>query len=164
MIKELIQHTEDEKWLKEQMPKMEKFYNYYTSCPHLIGDTELSQLSTYHALGDRPDVEVGSELDFEGKSHCERVASYYRSHPDDDYGYDVGCFFDRSSNALTPLFYKGDRSMRESGFDPSCRFGKFNVDIIHYAPVCLNSLLYQMELDMAHFSEILAMKDDITTM
>ena len=35
--------------------------------------------------------------------------------------------------------------MRESGFDPSDRFGPFSVDIIHYNPVCLNSLLYLME-------------------
>jgi alpha,alpha-trehalase len=39
--------------------------------------------------------------------------------------------------------------MRESGFDPSNRFGPFSIDIIHYVPVCLNSLLYQMELDTA---------------
>jgi len=39
--------------------------------------------------------------------------------------------------------------MRESGFDPSNRFGHFNVGITHYAPVCLNSLLYRYELDMA---------------
>jgi alpha,alpha-trehalase len=39
--------------------------------------------------------------------------------------------------------------MRESGFDPSNRFGPFNIDIIHYNPVCLNSLLYLMEQDTA---------------
>lgn len=39
--------------------------------------------------------------------------------------------------------------MRESGFDPSSRFGALNVDVIHYAPVCLNSLLYIMEIDAA---------------
>jgi alpha,alpha-trehalase len=39
--------------------------------------------------------------------------------------------------------------MRESGFDPSNRFGPFNVDIIHYDPVCLNSLLYLMETQTA---------------
>ncbi|MEL6161888.1 MAG: trehalase family glycosidase, partial [Cyanobacteria bacterium J06627_32] len=35
------------------------------------------------------------------------------------------------------------------GFDPTNRFGPFSVDIIHYLPVCLNSLLYQMEQDIA---------------
>ena len=39
--------------------------------------------------------------------------------------------------------------MRESGFDPSGRFGPFSVDIIHYNPVCLNSLLYLMEIQTA---------------
>ena len=31
--------------------------------------------------------------------------------------------------------------MRESGFDPSERWGPFGVDVIEYAPVCLNVLL-----------------------
>ena len=45
--------------------------------------------------------------------------------------------------------------MRESGFDPSNRFGPFSVDIIHYDPVCLNSLLYLMETDTAEVLKIL---------
>jgi len=52
-------------------------------------------------------------------------------------------------------FYKGDRSMRESGFDPSNRFGAFNIDIIHYDPVCVNSLLYVMETETAEILAIL---------
>ena len=39
--------------------------------------------------------------------------------------------------------------MRESGFDPSSRFGPLSVDIIDYDPVCLNSLLYLMEMQAA---------------
>src|SRR5262249_39918916 len=35
------------------------------------------------------------------------------------------------------------------------RFGPFAVDIIHYNPVCLNSLLYLMEMQMSEISEIL---------
>ena len=51
--------------------------------------------------------------------------------------------------------------MRESGFDPSGRFGPFNVDIIHYNPVCLNSLLYLMERETAELlEEIPARKGD----
>ncbi len=45
--------------------------------------------------------------------------------------------------------------MRESGFDPSNRFGALNVDVIHYAPVCLNTLLYVMEDDAARIAETL---------
>ena len=36
-------------------------------------------------------------------------------------------------------------AMRESGFDPSFRFGPFDGSTHHYAPVCLNSLLYRYE-------------------
>ena len=39
--------------------------------------------------------------------------------------------------------------MRESGFDVSFRFGPFSADTHHYAPVCLNSLLYKTENDLA---------------
>ena len=57
--------------------------------------------------------------------------------------------------ALTSEYYKGDRSMRESGFDVSFRFGPFSADTHHYAPVCLNSLLYKTEMDLARMSELL---------
>jgi alpha,alpha-trehalase len=50
--------------------------------------------------------------------------------------------------ALSPEYYKGDRSMRESGFDISFRFGAYGAETHHYAPVCLNSLLYKTETDM----------------
>jgi alpha,alpha-trehalase len=75
------------------------------------------------------------------------VKEYYRTHEITDY--DVSLYYDRAKDELTDLFYVGDRSMRESGFDPSNRFGPFNIDIIHYNPVCLNSLLYLMEQDAA---------------
>jgi alpha,alpha-trehalase len=32
----------------------------------------------------------------------------------------------------------------------------FNVDVIHYLPVCLNALLYKLELDLAFFYEELS--------
>lgn len=56
---------------------------------------------------------------------------------------------------LTHDFYEGDRAMRESGFDTSDRFGPFSGATHHYAPVCLNSLLYRYERDMAHFAHLL---------
>ena len=49
----------------------------------------------------------------------------------------------RSQFKLSADYYKGDRSMRESGFDVSSRFGPFGSATHHYAPVCLNSLLVQ---------------------
>ena len=53
--------------------------------------------------------------------------------------------------------------MRESGFDPSSRFGPFSADIIHYNPVCLNSLLYLMEQQTAQIMDILNREPDAVT-
>jgi alpha,alpha-trehalase len=61
---------------------------------------------------------------------------------------------------LTKDFYAGDRAMRESGFDTSDRFGPFSGATHHYAPVCLNSLLYRYERDMAHFAHLLGNPKD----
>jgi alpha,alpha-trehalase len=54
---------------------------------------------------------------------------------------------------LTRDFYKGDRAMRESGFDTTFRFGPFSGSTHHYAPVCLNALLYQYERDLAWMAQ-----------
>jgi len=61
---------------------------------------------------------------------------------------------------LSRDFYTGDRAMRESGVDPSFRFGPFDGATHHYAPVCLNSLLYRYERDMAHFAFLLGRPED----
>jgi alpha,alpha-trehalase len=61
---------------------------------------------------------------------------------------------------LTSDFYKGDRAMRESGFDTSFRFGPFSGSTHHYAPVCLNSLLYKYELDLAAMAHTLGHRND----
>ena len=56
---------------------------------------------------------------------------------------------------LSKDFYLGDRAMRESGFDPGFRFGPFDGSTHHYAPVCLNSLLYRYERDLEHIALLL---------
>jgi alpha,alpha-trehalase len=61
---------------------------------------------------------------------------------------------------LSADYYKGDRSMRESGFDVSFRFGAFGAGTHHYAPVCLNSLLYKMEKDLEQISRWLGHEAD----
>ena len=60
---------------------------------------------------------------------------------------------------LSREYYKGDRSMRESGFDVSFRFGPYGADTHHYAPVCLNSLLYKTEADLEKMSTWLGDKN-----
>jgi alpha,alpha-trehalase len=57
--------------------------------------------------------------------------------------------------ALSADYYKGDRSMRESGFDISFRFGPYGARTHHFAPVCLNSLLYKTETDLEQISAML---------
>ena len=49
-------------------------------------------------------------------------------------------------------FYKGDRAVRESGFDVSFRFGPFSGSTERNAAVCLNSLLFKYENDLALFA------------
>jgi alpha,alpha-trehalase len=61
---------------------------------------------------------------------------------------------------LSRSFFIGDRAMRESGFDPSFRFGPFSGATVEYAPVGLNCLLYRYERDMEHFALLLAMPKD----
>ena len=61
---------------------------------------------------------------------------------------------------LSKDFYVGDRAMRESGFDPSNRFGPFSGATHHFAPVCLNSLLYRYERDLEHLAHLLGKPED----
>jgi alpha,alpha-trehalase len=62
--------------------------------------------------------------------------------------------------ALSADFYKGDRSMRESGYDISFRFGPYGAGTQNYAPVCLNSLLYKTEKDLQEMSETLGKTEE----
>jgi alpha,alpha-trehalase len=145
MILNVYRVKRDRKWLSNTVPAIEKYYRFWSGEPHLTRETGLSR---YYDLGEGPAPEVLSdERDAQGRTHYDRVKEYYRTNKVTDY--DVSQYYDKEKDQLTPLFYKGDRSNRESGFDPSNRFGPFNIDIIHYDPVCLNSLLYLMETDTA---------------
>jgi alpha,alpha-trehalase len=151
MLLGVYRKTNDRKWLEAALPAIEKYYRFWTTEPHLTPGTSLSR---YYDLGDGAAPEVlSSEKDAEGRTHYDLVKQYFRTHKIVDY--EVGEYYDARRDILTTLFYKGDRSMRESGFDPSDRFGKFNIDIIHYNPVCLNSLLYLMERQTAEILRIL---------
>jgi alpha,alpha-trehalase len=159
MLLGVYANTKDKKWLADSVPAIEKYYRFWTSEPHL---TPATNLSRYYDLGEGAAPEVlSAEKDAQGRTHYELIKDYYRTHKVSDY--DVGEYFDAKRDILTSLFYKGDRSMRESGFDPSDRFGKFNVDIIHYNPVCLNSLLYLMETQTAEILRILDRTADAAT-
>jgi alpha,alpha-trehalase len=155
MVLGVYERTKDREWLRKTWPSVEKYYAFWTSVPHLVASTGLSR---YYDRGEGPGPEVVSdEKDAQGRTHYDRAREYYKTHTVADY--DVARFYDARKDELTPLFYKGDRSMRESGFDPSSRFGPFSVDIVHYVPVCLNALLFVMEQDAARIATELGRPD-----
>jgi alpha,alpha-trehalase len=88
-------------------------------------------------LVEAPDNPTAKEKSMLANLSCDPRISYVCAHAHVD------------GHWLTADFYKGDRAMRESGFDPSFRFGPFGGSTHHYAPVCLNSLLYKYERDLA---------------
>jgi alpha,alpha-trehalase len=156
MILGVYRKTRDRRWLAGAVPALEKTYQLWNTAPHLTRQTGLSR---YYDLGEGPAPEViADERDAQGRTHYDRVKEYYRTHEVKDY--DVSKFYDKAKDELTPLFYKGDRSMRESGFDPSNRYGPFSADIINYNPVCLNSLLYRFETGAAEIMTTLGRASD----
>jgi alpha,alpha-trehalase len=173
---------EDRAWLTRAYGFAAKDHDMWTREPHLAGDTGLAR---YFDLGDGPSPESVKDeaghyrqvaADFIRTAELEKkyivrqtpghsTAKVYGS----QYSLEVcdapgasgkpGC--DTSELiSLDADFYKGDRSMRESGFDISFRFGPYGAGTHHFAPVCLNSLLYKTEKDLEHISGILGRKED----
>jgi alpha,alpha-trehalase len=140
-------------WLKEARAALVAVYDHWLAPPHLIPSLGLSRYFD-HGDGPAPEVVTG-ERDADGRNHYDRVRAWFRAHPEATDGY-----YRRETDELTPLFYQGDRAMRESGFDPTGRFGPFGAATTHYAPVCLNALLYQMERDLADIDRRLLRTED----
>lgn len=171
----------DKAWLERAYADLDKDYGMWTRDPHLAGQTGLSR---YYDFGEGPPAEaVQDESGFYRK-----VSQYFFLHPAeaDDYVVetkpgtkqnvagspyslqvcDVSLTMARAECEkakqfkLSSDYYKGDRSMRESGFDVSFRFGPFGAATHHYAPVCLNSLLYKTEKDLEQISLWLGRGED----
>ena len=157
MLLAVYARTKDRAWLADAVPAIEKYYRFWMSEPHL---TPATGLSRYWDMGDTPAPEsLSAERDAQGRTHYDLVKEYFRTHKIPDY--DVSEYYDAKKDRLTPLFYRADRSMRESGFDPSNRYGPFSADITHYNPVCLNSLLYLMETQTAEIMHIVGREDEV---
>jgi alpha,alpha-trehalase len=176
---------EDRKWLERAYGYAAKDWEMWENAPHIAGDTGLSR---YYDFGDVPAPEsLKDETD-----HYRRVAAYFLMHPELDRGYlerqpvgkgdsvQVGKVYgvdicDPASTMARPNcekaedvtlskeFYRGDRSMRESGFDVSFRFGPHGAGTHRYAAVCLNSLLYKYEKDMEEMSQTLGKQQEAET-
>ena len=171
----------DKEWLERAYNDLNKDYEMWTRDPHLAGQTGLSR---YYDFGDGPPQEA---LQDEAGTN-RRVAEHFLLHPADADGYIVPAepgtkeavagppytlqICDAPMTMARPDcnkavrfklsadFYKGDRSMRESGFDVSSRFGPFGAGTHHFAPVCLNSLLYKNEKDLEQISLWLGRSED----
>jgi alpha,alpha-trehalase len=177
---------EDKKWLERAFGYAARDYEMWISEPHTA---EGIGLSRYYDFGNVPAPEsLKDETD-----HYRRVAAYFVMHPELDRGYlerepagtpngnAVGKHYtvdvcespamparkpdceDAAGVTLSQEFYRGDRSMRESGFDVSFRFGPHGAGTHHYAAVCLNSLLYKYEKDMESMSTMLGRPKDAAT-
>jgi alpha,alpha-trehalase len=182
MIREVYEHPGNtaisKAWLARAYGYAKQDYGVWTTPPHLAGDTglaryydvgegpvpEMADDSTYYPdvirwlldhpavqtdyLVDAPDKPTPEQAVELAKTSCDIMASRVCANAHVD------------GHRLTAGFYHGDRAMRESGFDPSFRFGPFSGSTDHYAPVCLNSLLYKYERDMAHIATLLGLKGD----
>ncbi len=155
-------HQDDSAWLARAYRYTQRDYKLWMTAPHLDPATGLSR---YYGFGSGPVQEIGDHSDYYLK-----VADWLVKHPDVRTNYltdvpakgtgaalhvplcgDQPC--EKSKTFwLTPEFYKGDRAMRESGFDTTFRFGPFGGSTQDYAPVCLNSLLYKIERDLSELA------------
>ena len=166
-------------WLEHAYTLAEKDHSVWTRPEHLAGTTGLAR---YFDYGSGPVPEESDD-----STYYPDVIRWLLAHPGkDDEGFlvkasehpdpaeaarlkETSCDIhssivcDRawaSGYRLSNDFYKGDRAMRESGFDPGFRFGPFDGATHHFAPVCLNSLLYRYEQDLSHFAHVLAKPED----
>jgi alpha,alpha-trehalase len=184
MIREVYEHPAgthlSKAWLAKAYSYAQRDYQLWTSPVHRAGDTGLAR---YHDIGEGPVPEMADD-----SGYYPDVIRWLLAHPDShtDYLIDapddptpaqaaslqkISCDIATSKvcarahvegHRLTAAFYRGDRAMRESGFDTSFRFGPFSGSTGDYAPICLNSLLYKYERDMAHFATLLGRPTEAT--
>ena len=180
MIREVYEHPTDKplskEWLAKAYGYAQRDYALWISPIHRAGDTGLAH---YWDIGEGPVPEMADD-----STYYPDVIRWLLAHPDVHTGYLIeapdnptaeqaaelaktSCDIVTSrvcaqahvdGHRLTAAFYRGDRAMRESGFDTSFRFGPFSGSTDDYAPVCLNSLLYKYERDMEHFATLLGRK------
>jgi alpha,alpha-trehalase len=154
-------------WLARAYDYAQRDHDLWTSSIHLAGNTGLAR---YYDIGKGPVPEQEDDSSYYPDvirwllAHPEVKTDYLVDGPDNPNQKQQAILANLSCDPrtshvcarahvdghwLTADFYKGDRAMRESGFDPSFRFGPFSGSTHHYAPICLNSLLYKYERDLA---------------
>jgi alpha,alpha-trehalase len=170
--------AEAREWLEKGYAAASKDYETWVRPEHKAGTTGLAK---YFDFGEGPVPEMADD-----STYYPDVIRWLEAHPAANTGFllkgsatpdaaekerlkKTSCDVTTSGTCLraeadgyrlTRDFYEGDRAMRESGFDPSFRFGAFSGATHHYAPVCLNSLLFRYERDMEHFAHLLGKADE----
>ena len=173
-------------WLKRAHAFAAADYAQWNRAPHLAGDT---QLSRYFDEGNGPVPEIMGDpahyyrevahyfIAHQGEDSPFLVPVDAQHPPKPDAGpiFEISLCDSgegKSANlatvncappdrfALSQDFYKGDRSMRESGFDVTFRFGPFGAETQDYAAVGLNSLLYKTEKDLEEMCLLLGRKGE----
>lgn len=171
--------AEADAWLEHAYAVAEKDYSTWTRPEHRAGATglaryydygsgpvpEMADDDTYYADVIRGLVEhatpAGNAFLVKGSEHPDAAEAARLKITSCDVRASVVCLRAwYGGYRLTADFYKGDRAMRESGFDPSDRFGPYSGATHHYAPVCLNSLLDRYERDLAHMAHLLGKPQD----
>jgi alpha,alpha-trehalase len=171
--------TEARQWLEHAYVLAQKDYSTWTRPEHLAGTTglaryfdygsgpvpEMADDSTYY-----PDVirwlvahpkEGGDDFLLKGSENPDTSEALRLRQTSCEVKASTVCMHAWAGGyRLSKDFYVGDRAMRESGFDPSNRFGPFSGATHHYAPVCLNSLLYRYERDLEHIAHVLGKPSD----
>lgn len=171
--------AEARQWLEHAYALAEKDYSVWMRPEHQAGTTGLARYFDYGAgpvpeMADDstyyPDVirwllahphSSGESYLVKGAEHPDGAAEQQLKQASCDVNTSVVCMRAWADGyRLSKDFFVGDRAMRESGFDPSNRFGPFSGKTHHFAPVCLNSLLYRYERDMEHFAHLLGKPAD----
>ena len=167
-------------WLARAYGYAHRDHDFWLSTIHRAGDTGLAR---YFDIGEGPVPDIADHSSYyidvinwlvaHPKVHTNYLLSAPKSpSPTEqaalaktscDESHSVVCALAWAGGyRLTRDFYQGDRAVRESGFDISFRFGPFSGSTQHYAPVCLNSLLYKYERDLADFAGMLHQPEQAT--
>ena len=173
MIAEVYARTQDKQWLARAYTFGQRDYALWTRAPHIAGTTglarytdlgagpvpEMADDSTYYPdvvrwLLQHPEIRTDYLLTASATPAARERAALAKSSCDLEVSKVCAAAY-ADGHRLSAAFYRGDRAMRESGFDTTFRFGPFSGSTNHYAPVCLNSLLYKYAIDMASFAAAL---------
>ncbi|MDI1228970.1 MAG: trehalase family glycosidase [bacterium] len=136
-------YADAETWLAAAYRDLVSYHGYWTARDRQAGETGLAR---YWDDGDG----IAAEVLLGEPGHYEHAMEHFKQHPDERFYKD---------GVLTAVYYRADRAMRASGFDPTGHWGYGALECLFHAPACLNALLYRMEGDLGEIADILGAAD-----